>query len=316
MARNLRIYFPGAFYHVILRGNARRQLFFTSADRRFFYKLIQQGTERYCYRIYSFCLMSNHVHLAIQVSSIPLGKIMQNIAFRYASMLNWKQQSIGHVFQGRYKAILVDTDQYLLELIRYIHLNPIRAQIVTKLEDYPWSSHLAYLGCHHYDWLKVDDILQMFSTDKSRAVFLYQKFISTAYDALLDKRFNVAAVKNKTSTDPGFVNLPILGELENNLDKMQILTLDELVAIVCEYYSISLDQLRSSNKMRFRSNIRVMIAILAQEANIATLTKVATYLNRDVSAISRAMRLHGEDKEMQRELLRVRELCRMSKCQD
>jgi REP element-mobilizing transposase RayT len=109
MARKPRLHYPGAFYHVILRGNFRQDTFLV---------------ERYRYRIHAFCLMSNHVHLAIQVGVVPLSRIMQNFCFRYTRWLNQQQERVGHLFQGRYKAVLLDADSYLLELTRYIHLNP------------------------------------------------------------------------------------------------------------------------------------------------------------------------------------------------
>ncbi|MDH5561852.1 MAG: transposase, partial [Deltaproteobacteria bacterium] len=127
MARKPRIHYPGAVYHVILRGNGGQDIFFSKADRSRFYLLLQDGAERFSHRIHAFCLMTNHVHLAIQVGEVPLSRIMQNISFRYTGYLNRRKQRTGHVFQGRYKALLIDADSYLVELVRYIHCNPVRA---------------------------------------------------------------------------------------------------------------------------------------------------------------------------------------------
>ena len=106
----------------------------------------QGSVERFGYRIHAFCLMTTHTHLAIQVGDIPLARIMQNVGFRYTQFINHKYQRTGHLFQGRYKALLIDADSYLLELIRYIHLNPVRAAMVRSPEEYPWSSHPYYSG--------------------------------------------------------------------------------------------------------------------------------------------------------------------------
>jgi hypothetical protein len=92
-----------------------------------FYFLLQEGVEKYGHRVHAFCLMTNHVHLAIQVGEVPLSRIMQNIGFRYTTYLNRRKKRTGHIFQGRYKALLIDADSYLLELVRYIHCNPVRA---------------------------------------------------------------------------------------------------------------------------------------------------------------------------------------------
>ena len=122
MARKSRIHYPGAVYHVILRGNGGQDIFFARQDRTRFYLLLQEGVERFGHRIHAFCCMTNHVHLAIQVAEIPLAKIMQNVSFRYTRHINNREKRIGHLFQGRYKALLIDADSYLLELVRYIHL--------------------------------------------------------------------------------------------------------------------------------------------------------------------------------------------------
>ena len=113
MARKHRIYYPGAYYHVILRGNTQQDIFFTDNDRFRFYLLLQEGIERYGHTIHAFCLMNNHIHLLCQVDLVPLSRIIQNIAFRYARWINWSRERTGHLFQGRYKAILIDADEYL-----------------------------------------------------------------------------------------------------------------------------------------------------------------------------------------------------------
>ena len=146
MARKSRIHIPGGFYHVLLRGNSGQEIFFSKEERYRFYLLIQEGISRFNYRVHAFCLMSNHVHLAIQVSDVPLSKIMQNLSFRYTLWINKQQKRMGHLFQGRYKAIIVNHESYLIGLVRYIHLNPVRAGIVKRALDYPWSGHRTYIG--------------------------------------------------------------------------------------------------------------------------------------------------------------------------
>jgi len=127
MARKPRLHVPGGLYHVILRGNGGQDIFFDDEDRYHLYLLLQHGVERYGHRIHGFCCMTNHIHLAIQVADEPLSGIMQNLSFRYTRWINKKQARTGHLFQGRYKSILVDADSYVLELVRYLHLNPVRA---------------------------------------------------------------------------------------------------------------------------------------------------------------------------------------------
>ena len=146
MARRNRYHLPSATYHVMLRGNAGDQIFDVDQDRCKMSFLIQEGVERYGHKLLAYCFMTNHVHLAIQVGQISLSRIMQNLSFRYTRHINRRRKRIGHLFQGRFKSIMVDSERYLKELVRYIHLNPVRAGIVKLPNQYQWSSHNVYLG--------------------------------------------------------------------------------------------------------------------------------------------------------------------------
>ena len=128
--RKPRIHRPTFFYHVILRGNNGQQIFFSDIDRCRLCFIIQQGVERFDHRIHGFCFMSNHIHLIIQTGNVQLSKIMHHLGSRYARYINRTHKRIGHLFQGRFKAILVDEDNYLSELVRYVHLNPVRAEFL------------------------------------------------------------------------------------------------------------------------------------------------------------------------------------------
>ena len=119
------------------------------ADRSFFYRLLEEGTRRFDYRVHAFCLMNNHLHLAMQAGEQPLSKGVQNLSFRYTRHINRRLDRVGHLFQGRYKALLVDEQSYGLELVRYIHLNPVRAQLVRDPARYAYSGHLGYLAEVH-----------------------------------------------------------------------------------------------------------------------------------------------------------------------
>ena len=132
MARKPRLHLPGGLYHVILRGNARQDVFLTPSDRAYFYALLAEGVVRFGYRVHAFCLMSNHLHLALQAGDSALSAGMQNLSFRYTRYLNARLGRVGHVFQGRFKAYLVDQDRYGLALVRYLHLNSVRAGLVNS----------------------------------------------------------------------------------------------------------------------------------------------------------------------------------------
>lgn len=144
MARRKGIHAPNKTYHVMLRGNNGQKIYVDDNDYSKLCLLIQEGVERYGHSILGFCFMSNHIHLVVRVKNIPLSKIIQNISFRYARYINKKYRKIGHLFQGRFKSVLVDDTDYLLELVRYVHLNPVRAGLVEKPEDFflEWTSYL------------------------------------------------------------------------------------------------------------------------------------------------------------------------------
>jgi len=177
MARKPRINIPGAFYHVMLRGNGGMNIFLDDTERTRFLLLFQEGVQCYGHKVHAFCLMDNHVHLVIQVGNTDLSKIMQNISFRYTRWFNARHKRIGHLFQGRFKALLVDEENYLLELVRYTHLNPIRVGLVEKLIDYQWSSHRAYIGIETLPWLECDMVLSRCSSDRNTARSVYADFV-------------------------------------------------------------------------------------------------------------------------------------------
>ena len=181
MARKPRIHYPGVFYHVMLRGNGGQDIFFSDDDRSHFSLLLLEGVERYSHRIHAFCQITNHVHLVIQVGDIPLSCVMQNLSFRYTRYINSRKNKTGHLFQGRYKALLIDGDNYLVELVRYIHCNPLRTGLTSSLNKYQWSSHSAYLGNDSILWLTTNLVLSQFSRQEDRARKLYNDFVEGWY---------------------------------------------------------------------------------------------------------------------------------------
>jgi REP element-mobilizing transposase RayT len=146
MARQRRIFAPGLLYHVIARGNQRRATFLDDADYRAYLRRLALYRERYHVRLHAYCLMPNHVHLLVRTAETPLAKFMQGLQQSYTQRFNRVHDTVGHLFQGRYRAIVCDSERYLLVLVRYIHLNPVRAGLAAQPEDYPYSGHRAYLG--------------------------------------------------------------------------------------------------------------------------------------------------------------------------
>jgi REP element-mobilizing transposase RayT len=169
MGRPLRIEYPGAHYHVTSRGNERKDVFKSQKDREQFLQYLESAVSRYDAVIHAYCLMSNHYHLLLETPSGNLSKIMQHINGAYTNYFNMKRKRNGHLFQGRYKAIVIEADEYAQELSRYIHLNPVRANMVANPEEYRWSSYLDYISARKRpEWLETSFILDYFGKGEDR----------------------------------------------------------------------------------------------------------------------------------------------------
>ena len=178
MARQLRLEFPGAIYHITSRGNSRQDTFLNDEDRRSFLNLVGKEIEQQRWRCYSYCLMKNHYHLVIETPDGNLISGMRRLNGVYTQMFNRKHGRVGHLFQGRYKSIIVDREGYLLELCRYVVLNPVRAGIVDKPEQWEWSSYGRTVGLGEEPiWLDSKWILEQFSNDKKSAHDQYRRFV-------------------------------------------------------------------------------------------------------------------------------------------
>ena len=180
MARPLRLEYPGAVYHLTVRGNERKDIFHRDEDRLTFLKIIREAKQRYGLRVYVYVLMNNHYHLVIETTDGNLTGAMHFINTRYSLYFNRKYSRVGHLFQGRYKSLLVDKDNYLLELSRYVHLNPVRAGLVRQLEDYEWTSYQEYLGRGRMKITETEEILSHFRHEREEAVRRYQGFVAEA----------------------------------------------------------------------------------------------------------------------------------------
>ncbi len=179
MARPLRIEFAGALYHVTSRGDGREDIYLDDNDRENFIEVLSGVCERFNWVVYSYCLMSNHYHLLIETPDSNLSKGMRQLNGVFTQKFNRYHARVGHVFQGRYKAILVEKESYLLELARYIVLNPVRAQMARSAKDWSWSSYRATAGIKKPGhWLKVDWVLSCFSSNKQVAIKRYREFVS------------------------------------------------------------------------------------------------------------------------------------------
>lgn len=179
MSRPLRLEYAGALYHVTARGNERKAIYWEEADFEMYLGVLAEVCKRFNWVIHSYCLMTNHYHLLVETLEGNLSQGMRQLNGVYTQRFNRKYQRVGHLYQGRYKAILVDKESYLLELARYIVLNPVRAKgMVDDPSEWEWSSYLATIGrAEAPDWLAVDALLSQFAKQRRVAIEKYQAFI-------------------------------------------------------------------------------------------------------------------------------------------
>jgi putative transposase len=307
MARKPRVEFDGALYHVIVRGNQRLKTFYDDQDRIAYLERIEHYLERYGFRLYAYVLMSNHVHLLMETKSVALSKIMQGIQASYTQSYNRRHRKVGHLFQGRYKAILCDRNAYLLELVRYIHLNPGRLRVPENPWRYRWSSHAAYLGKASAVKVDTQEILSQFSSRLGTAKRAYQRFMDDGmqqgheekYYQTLDQRF---------LGDEGFVK-----EVAQRSDAKEIeikgkkVGFDRLLQAMSTMRHVESKVLLQAGRQRQWVAARAQLVYLAREWCGLTAKELGRRLHRDASMISR---LYGwyqrhRDKQMEKKLAGV-----------
>jgi REP element-mobilizing transposase RayT len=195
MARPLRIQFPGGVYHVISRGNARQAIFDDDADRQRFLRALNLAASTLGWRLFAYCLMTNHYHLCVETPGPTLARGMRDVNGTYAQGFNRRHGRVGHLFQSRYAAIVVEKDSHLLELARYIVLNPVRAGLCASAGDWPWSSYRVTLG-QTARWIAVSSevILRQFSPNLREARAGYERFVAAGTPASTPSRQSPSVV--------------------------------------------------------------------------------------------------------------------------
>jgi len=270
MARPLRIEFEGALYHVMARGNARADIFLDDEDRQAFVDNLGRVCARFQWRVWAWCLMSNHYHLLIETLEPTLSKGMREVNGVYTQAFNCRHGRVGHVLQGRFMAPLVDKDDYLLELARYVVLNPVRAGLAKLAADWEWSSYLATMGKAAIpDWLAVEATLMLFHPKQGPARRAYARFVADGVGA----------------SDP-FADCPRAGFVGNEafveriLDRLDVSSLSPEI-VRRDRPARSLDSIASSSRCRNEAIRR------AYASTAYSLTEIAQYFSIHVSTASR-----------------------------
>jgi len=304
MARKPRVHFAGAFYHVIARGNKGAKVFKSAQDFKLYLSFLKEYKKRYPFLLYAYVLMPTHVHLLIEVQEAPLSKIMQSLQFRYTRHYHLKYRTWGHLFQGRYKAILCEKDPYFLELSAYIHLNPVRAGLGGDPLDYPGSSYKAYASGAIDDLLDQRALLAQFSKTPFRARKEMVRFVKSRIRQGKREEFYKAKDQRFLGSED-FVQ-----ELQEKLGERAVwgyqLSIQEIAEGVVSGLGISKESLYSENRNREGSFARGIVGYLARRLTGLSLKSVAEHFGRDPVAINQGVgKLESklrEDKELARRI--------------
>lgn len=288
MSRPLRLEFSGALYHVTVRGNARQPVFLDDADRSRFLAFLAREIFQHGWRCYAYCLMTNHFHLLVETPRPGLARGMHRLNGTYSQSFNHRHGRVGHLFQGRYHSLLVEKDSYLLELSRYIVLNPVRARMVARAEGWAWSSFRATAGMAPVpQWLEVRWLLAQFGATVATAHAAYRCFV----EAGLTANSPLAHVRGQIwlggETFRTLMREAVGGESDSEIPRCQVTptppTSDELLAAVCEAFGVSEDQVRS----RAHQEAYQVAAYLLRRCGNLRLREVARLFGVTASRISR-----------------------------
>jgi len=292
MGRKPRIEYPGAFYHAYARGNRRLSIFKDDGDRKRFLQKLGEYKERYRFSLYAYTLMHNHFHLLLETGEIALSRIMQVLLQSYTLWYNRKYRVVGHLFQARYKAILCDRDAYLLALVRYLHLNCVRAGIVSNPLNYKWSSHRAYLGLDDSDLVNTDFVLSQFAKNRERAVKLYRDFVLEWKDVGNLAVFYQVVDQRILGEDDFVIKVKsrIAEELRSEDTIVKSKTLDSVAKAVGRVMRVSLSDLQSHKRGKKIGKARGLFVRLCDLYVRERRREIARFLKREPGSLARVER--------------------------
>ena len=309
MSRKPRVEFAGAFYHVISRGNQRQTIFHSDADRGYYLDRLEHYRERYGFTLYAYVLMTNHVHLLVETGRVPLSKVMQGLQFTYTRYYNRKYDKVGHLFQGRYKAILCDRESYLLELVRYLHLNPARMRHPVDPWRYRWSSHGAYVG--KGSAVKVETSLMLGQLGKvvGRARRAYLRFMAEGRD--LGHQVNYyQIVDQRFLGDERFVER--IDQRSHREREIEVpgprANFSDLVRLLAQECGAEVQDLVRAGRKRQWVRARSMLVYLARQWGGMSVKELGRRLHRDPSIVSRLYAAYAASRDTKAEARLAKQL--------
>ena len=300
MARPRRLEAPGVVYHVVVRGNERRAVFRDDSDRARYLARLVHYREKFGFRLLAFCLMDNHVHLAVEAGRHPLSRIMAGVQFTYTQYFNRRHGRVGHLFQGRYKAFLIEKGRYALALLRYVHENPVKAGIVARPEQYRWSSDRSYRRGKGPEWVDLDRLLAMLGNRRSDAIRGYRVLMR---ESLAEAYEDVASWGQAVKGDEQFANIAFekIGEPKV---RRRGLTVEAVAQAVAKQYGFGIERMRSTSQSRGEALGRALVAWAGREVGGISIARAAKFFGRDTSSMARRVARLEEQMSAERGLRR------------
>lgn len=268
MSRPLRIQYPDAWYHVMNRGRRGEKIFGGKKDYETFIELLKDVVDDYKVNIAAYCLMTNHYHLLIHTPEGNISRSMRHLNGVYTQRYNRSHHCDGQLFRGRYKSILIDADAYLLELVRYIHRNPLEAGMVKDLSKNTWSSHPGYLsGSKKWDWLHKNYILALFAKNKTEGIRRYKQFVSKETLEEINRIFgrrNLPTVIGRTSFIDKIKEKFFEKKTHEEIPESKSLAPDvnRIIEEVCKFYDVNTNDLLISRRGYFNEPRNVAIYLI------------------------------------------------------
>jgi len=311
LARPLRVELTGAVYHVIARGNERKAIFRDDEDREIYLERLAECRARFQFRVLAYCLMNNHVHLALERGPVALSRAMLALQSFYAQKFNFRHQRVGHLFQGRYKALIVHDERYLFALLRYIHLNPVRARIVDRPEEYRWSSDRFYRQGAGQPWLDVDVALGKLAQVRKEALSTYRRLMASRDEQSYEDvpTYGVAIKGDREFADRTFMLVGQPRRLPTTW------TPESLAESVAQAQGLSLEQLRAPRRSMKESRVRLTAAYLGRRDAGFSIARMAKCFGREESTFNRGVRrledLISKDESVRAEVERTASCLRL-----
>ncbi len=318
MSRPLRIEFPGAWYHVMNRSRKGTKLFSSREDYLSFYELMQETAEMFNIKISAYCFMSTHYHLLVQTPDGNLSRCMRHINGVYTQRYNIRHGCDGTLFRGRYKTILIEADSYLLQVVRYIHRNPLRAHVVDKIDGYKWSSHKGYISnAKKWNWLNKGFILSLFSQVESRQRAMYRDFIAKEDSEEISRVFvneNRPTMLGSEKFIEWVKDLFYNNKRDSEVPESVDLTPDrsKIIDTVCRFYSIEIKDLHHVKRGRENEPRNVTIYLIRKlkgERLLETGKEFNLIKHSSVSSILERVKMRlKEERAFRKRLLEIEEI--------